>query len=270
VRAMVGRDLADFYPLRAADPPGAPALVIARGANEHLVNIDLTVRAGEIVGVAGLEGAGKSALARAIAGDEPFEEGTVEIAGKALTPRSPRSAIEAGIGRLSEDRKREGLLMQQSLRDNATLIQRAFTSPFRAPGADTMSNADTDQRLRQLDVRAASFEQEAGRLSGGNQQKVIVARWLARDPKVLVFSEPTRGIDVAAKAAIYKIMRDLADRGRAILMISSDLPEIVGVSDRIVVMREGHIAGELPGGASEEDVMALAVAHDAHDALGAA
>jgi ribose transport system ATP-binding protein len=269
VRAMVGRDLADFYPPRAANPPGAPALVIRGAANDHLTNIDLTVRAGEIVGVAGLEGAGKSALGRAIAGDEPFEQGTMEIAGKALTPRNPRSAIEAGIGRLSEDRKREGLLMQQSLRDNATLIQRAFASPFRAPGADTMSNAETDQRLIALDVRAANFEQEAGRLSGGNQQKVIVARWLARDPQVLVFSEPTRGIDVAAKAAIYKIMRDLADRGRAILMISSDLPEIVGVSDRIVVMREGHIAGELPGGASEEDVMAIAVAHDVHDSLGA-
>ena len=261
VRAMVGRDLADFYPPRAAKPPGAPALVIyGQARNDHLINIDLTVRAGEIVGVAGLEGAGKSALGRAIAGDEPFEQGTMEITGKALTPRSPRSAIEAGIGRLSEDRKREGLLMQQSLRDNATLIQRAFAGPFRAPGADAMSNAETDQRLTQLDVRAASFEQEAGRLSGGNQQKVIVARWLARDPQVLVFSEPTRGIDVAAKAAIYKIMRDLADRGRAILMISSDLPEIVGVSDRIVVMREGRIAGELPGGASEEDVMAIAVA----------
>ena len=117
VRAMVGRDLADFYPPRAAKPPGAPALVIREAANDHLINIDLTVRAGEIVGVAGLEGAGKSALGRAIAGDEPFERGAVEIAGKALTPRSPRSAIEAGIGRLSEDRKREGLLMQQSLRE---------------------------------------------------------------------------------------------------------------------------------------------------------
>jgi ribose transport system ATP-binding protein len=270
VRAMVGRDLADFFPPRAAEPAGAPALVIKGGANDHLINIDLAVHAGEIVGVAGLEGAGKSALGRAIAGDEPFERGAVEIAGKALTSRSPRSAIEAGIGRLSEDRKREGLLMQQSLRDNATLIQRAFAAPFRTPSADTMSNVDTDQRLTQLDVRAASFEQEAGRLSGGNQQKVIVARWLARDPQVLVFSEPTRGIDVAAKVAIYKIMRDLADRGRAILMISSDLPEIVGVSDRIVVMREGHIAGELPGGASEEDVMAVAVAHDTHKPLGPA
>ena len=133
VRAMVGRDLADFYPPRAAKPPGAPALVIRGGANDHLINIDLTVRAGEIVGVAGLEGAGKSALGRAIAGDEPFEQGAMEITGKALTPRSPRSAIEAGIGRLSEDRKREGLLMQQSLRDNATLIQRAFAGTVPRP-----------------------------------------------------------------------------------------------------------------------------------------
>jgi ribose transport system ATP-binding protein len=154
--------------------------------------------------------------------------------------------------------------MQQSLRDNAALIQRAFAPALGSPIAEPMTPPQTDERLRRLDVRAASFEQEAGRLSGGNQQKVIVARWLARDPKVLVFAEPTRGVDVAAKAAIYKIMRDLADRGRAILMISSDLPEIVGVSDRIVVMREGRIAGELPGGATEEEVMAVAVAHDGH------
>jgi ribose transport system ATP-binding protein len=125
-----------------------------------------------------------------------------------------------------------------------------------------MSVAATDERLKQLDVRAANFDQEARQLSGGNQQRVIIARLLALDPQVLVFSEPTRGVDVAAKAAIYRIMRDLADRGRGILMISSDLPEVVGVSDRIVVMRQGAVAGELPGGASEEDVMALAVGHD--------
>ena len=160
VRAMVGRDLADFYPPRATKPPGAPALVIRGAANDHLINIDLTVRAGEIVGVAGLEGAGKSALGRAIAGDEPFEQGAVEIAGKALTPRSPRSAIEAGIGRLSEDRKREGLLMQQSLRDNATLIQRAFAGAVprarrrhdverrNGPAAYTAGRASSELRAR--------------------------------------------------------------------------------------------------------------------------
>ena len=261
VRAMVGRDLADFYPPRSHLPPGPPALVIRGGGNHRLRGVDLAVRKGEIVGVAGLEGSGKGALGRAVAGDEPFESGTMEVAGKPAQLQSPRAAIEAGLGRLSDDRKREGLLLQQSLRDNAALTQRAFAGSLRPPTAPPMSIGSTDARLRQLDVRAASFEQEARLLSGGNQQRVIIARWLALDPEVLVFSEPTRGVDVAAKAAIYKIMRDLADRGRAILMISSDLPEIVGVSDRIVVMRQGAIAGELPRGASEEDVMALAVDH---------
>ena len=247
VRAMVGRDLADFYPPRAAKPFGPPALTIRSASNQRLANIDLVVRSGEIVGVAGLEGSGKTELGRAIAGDEPFESGTMEIAGKMVAPRHPRAAIAAGVGRLSEDRKREALLMQQSLRDNATLLQRAFAPSLGPPTAAPMAVNETDERLRRLDVRAASFEQEARQLSGGNQQKVIIARWLARNPEVLVFAEPTRGIDVGAKAAIYKIMRDLADRGRGILMISSDLPEIVGVSDRIVVMREGRVAGELPG-----------------------
>ncbi len=262
IHAMVGRDLAEFYPPRSSRPPGAEALAIRAGSNRYVRHIDLALRAGEIVGVAGLEGSGKNELARAISGDEPFESGTMEVGGRAIVAGSPRAAIGAGLGRLSDDRKREGLLMQQSLRDNATLILRAFAGLLRSPTAEPMSTAATDRRLKQLDVRAASFEQEVRLLSGGNQQRVIIARWLARDPEVLIFSEPTRGIDVAAKAAIYRIIRDLADRGRAILMISSDLPEIVGVSDRIIVMREGAVAGELSGGASEEDVMALAVEHD--------
>ena len=262
VRAMVGRELSDFYPPRPTRPPGPAALRIRRGSNRRLRAIDLDVRAGEIVGVAGLEGSGKSALGRAVSGDEPFDSGTMEIGERAVRPRSPRSAIEAGLGRLSDDRKREGLMMQQSVRDNAMLTQRAFANPLSSPTAKPMSTAAADRRLKQLDVRAANFDEEIRLLSGGNQQRVIIARWLARDPEVLVFCEPTRGVDVAAKAAIYKIMRDLADRGRAILMISSDLPEIIGVSDRIVVMREGGVAGELQSGATEEDVMAIAVEHD--------
>jgi ABC-type sugar transport system ATPase subunit len=262
VRAMVGRELSDFYPPRPTLAPGPPALRIRDGSNRRLRAIDLDVRAGEIVGVAGLEGSGKSALGRAVSGDEPFESGTMEIGDRAVRPRSPRSAIEAGLGRLSDDRKREGLMMQQSVRDNAMLTQRAFANPLSSPTAEPMSTAVADRGLKQLDVRAASFDEEIRLLSGGNQQRVIIARWLAHDPEVLVFCEPTRGVDIAAKAAIYKIMRDLAERGRAILMISSDLPEIIGVSDRIVVMREGGIAGELQSGATEEDVMAIAVEHD--------
>jgi ribose transport system ATP-binding protein len=183
----------------------------------------------------------------------------MEIGGRAVKLKSPRAAIQAGLGRLSDDRKREGLITQQSVRDNATLIERAFASPLSSPTAEPMSPQSTDKRLIQLDVRAASFDEEAQFLSGGNQQRVIIARWLERDPEILVFCEPTRGVDVAAKAAIYKIIRDIARRGRAILIVSSDLPEIIGVSDRILVMRGGTLAGELSGGASEEDVMALAV-----------
>ena len=248
VRAMVGRDLSDFYPPRASSPPGDAALTVRGGGNARLTAIDLEVRRGEIVGVAGLEGSGKNSLGRAIAGDEPFDSAVMTVSGREITLKTSRQAIEAGIGRLSDDRKREGLMMQQSLRDNATLALRAFVNPFASPTTGAMSANETDRRLRSLDVRAASYEQEVRLLSGGNQQRVLIARWLALDPEVLLFCEPTRGVDVAAKAAIYKIMRDLAERGRAILMISSDLPEVIGVSDRILVMREGAIVGELGPG----------------------
>ncbi len=263
VRMMVGRDLADFYPPRSPVPSaGAAVLVIEGGGNALLDKVDLLVRGGEIVGVAGLEGSGKRALGRAIFGDEPFTRGRVRIAGKEGLPRSPREAVRRGIGYLSDDRKAEGIAPLQSLRDNALLRLRAFAAALRPPQAGPMRGAAVDADLRALDVRAADFGQDIRELSGGNQQKVVIARWLARGPELLVFAEPTRGIDVAAKAAIYRIMRELADKGRAILMISSDLPEIVGVSDRIVVMHEGRIAGELPGGANEESVMRLALAHE--------
>ncbi len=260
VRAMVGRDLAEFFPERCK-AAGEVLLEIRGGGNAVLRHIDLSLRRGEIVGVAGLEGSGKSALARAIFGDAPFTCGTMRIEGRSLAPDSPRAGIVEGIGFLPDDRKREGLALGQSIRDNAALTLRAFAHPLARPGAGSMADAVLDEQLRELDVRAANFGDAVGVLSGGNQQKVIIARWLARDPKLLIFAEPTRGIDVATKAAIYAILRALADRGRTILMISSDLPEVIGVSDRILVMHEGRIAGERPGGVSEEEVMALAVGH---------
>ena len=266
VRAMVGRDLADFFPPRGTGT-GDALLEIQGGGNAELAGIDLTVRRGEIVGVAGLEGSGKGALARAVFGDRPFTRGEVWFEGRALMPGSVRAGIVEGIGFLPDDRKREGLAPGQSVRDNAALVLRAFAHALGRPRAGAMADAALDAHLRALDVRAARLDGEVGLLSGGNQQKVIIARWLARNPKLLVFAEPTRGIDVAAKAAIYAIMRDLAARGRGILMISSDLPEIIGVSDRIVVMREGRIAGECPGGAPEEQVMAIAVGHGAPSAV---
>ncbi|PZO73896.1 MAG: sugar ABC transporter ATP-binding protein [Mesorhizobium amorphae] len=264
VRMMVGRDLADFYPPRPDKPStGAPMLEIAGGGNGSLRDIALTVLAGEIVGVAGLEGSGKRSLGRAIFGDDPFRRGTVRIAGTDGAPASPREAARRGVGYLSDDRKAEGITPLQSLRDNALLGLRAFAGLLRPPGKGRMAQGRVDAGLRALDVRAADFGQDIRDLSGGNQQKVVIARWLAREPRLIVFAEPTRGIDVAAKAAIYRIMRDLAGEGRAILMISSDLPEIVGVADRIVVMHEGRIAGELPGGSGEESVMELALGHRA-------
>ncbi len=262
VRLMVGRDLADMYPPRATTP-GDVLLEIDHGGNASLRDITLAVRRGEIVGVAGLEGSGKSALARAIFGDDPFTGGTMRYAGRALAPASPRRGIASGIGFLPDDRKREALALGQSIRDNAALTLRAFAGLFRPPQSGAMANRQVDRLMRALDVRAENFGSEIRLLSGGNQQKVIVGRWLARDPDLLIFAEPTRGIDVAAKAAIYRMMRDLAERGRGILMISSDLPEVIGVSDRILVMRAGRIAGACPAGATEEQVMALAVGHDA-------
>jgi ribose transport system ATP-binding protein len=267
VRLMVGRDLAEFYPPRSQTPPGPALLEIASGGNGVLAEIDLTVRAGEIVGVAGLEGSGKTALARAIFGDRPFDRGTLSIDGAPKDIRSPRAAIAEGVGFLPNDRKRDGLALQRSPRDNVLLTLRGFAPPLARAAGGAMADSIADALLRRVDVRASRFDGEIRLLSGGNQQKVIVGRWLARDPKILIFCEPTRGIDIAAKAAIYQIMRDLASRGRAILLVSSDLPEIIGLSDRIVVMRGGRIVGACEGGASEEAVMALAVGHTAEIAI---
>ena len=248
------RDHWGVYFIDLADHYGATQLVVAPGSDmyervirlpkETVIRVDGTVQHRE---------EGKV--------NPQMPTGEIEIKGRKLDPRHPRGAIEVGIGYLSEDRKREGLLLQQSLYDNAMLTRRAFAQPLRQPTSGDMSADEAERQLRQLDVRAGSFEQEARLLSGGNPQKVIIARWLARDPDILLFCEPTRSVDVAAKAAIYKIMRDLASRGRGILMISSDLPEVIGVSDRMIVMRQGAIAGECPGGAGEEDVMSIAVGH---------
>jgi ribose transport system ATP-binding protein len=183
----------------------------------------------------------------------------VLISGQAVSLHSPRQAAAAGIGYLPGDRKREGIAPRQSVRDNALLTLQAMAPALSSPNGGARSRPRVDQSLRDMDVRAGNFGQEISTLSGGNQQKAIIARWLMQNPRVFVFVEPTRGIDVAAKAAIYQTMRALANEGRAIVMISSDLPEIVGVSDRIVVMHQGRIAGELPAGAEEGAVMQLAL-----------
>lgn len=259
VTAMVGRDLKDFYPAAPVSPPGASLVSVSGGGNSDLTNIAMNVRQGEILGVAGLEDSGKAALGRALVGDAPFETGEMSVKGQEARLTSPRQATASGIGYLPGDRKREGLALRQSVRDNAALTLRAMKSIFKAPERGACAPAALDRRLAQSDVRAADYGQEIAALSGGNQQKAIIARWLAQASDVLVFVEPTRGIDIAAKAAIYDTMRSFVDSGRGIVVISSDLPELIGVSDRIIVMHQGRISGELARGASEEDIMHLSL-----------
>jgi ABC-type sugar transport system ATPase subunit len=266
VTMMVGRELDTYYPERAAPGEiGDVRLAVRGGGNALLAGIHLEVRAGEIVGIGGLQGAGRTELVRALFGADPFTDGTVEVDGRPRRLRTPRAGVGAGLGFLTEDRKAEGLVLGQSVRDNTLLARRSgATRGRRNPGT-----SDVEGLAAATELRAASLEQEVRFLSGGNQQKVVLAKWLALEPGVLLFDEPTRGIDVGAKAAIHELMRDLARQGRAIVMISSELPELIGLSDRIVVLHEGRIAGELPAGATEQQVIALAAGHDADEAVSA-
>jgi ribose transport system ATP-binding protein len=262
VAAMVGRDIGDFYPPPAApEEIGGPVLTVERAGNDRLRDIALTLRAGEIVSLAGVQGAGRTALAAALFGAAPFTSGEVRLGGAPARFASPRAAIAAGVVMLPGDRKAEGLFLMQSVRDNAMAAARALAGAFRAASRTPHGDRGAfDRLLKDVDVRAGSFGQEIATLSGGNQQKAILARWLALRPKVLLFVEPTRGVDVNAKAGIYRAMRALAREGAAILMVSSDLPEVLGVADRILVMRDGRIVAERPRGTSETDIM--------HDATG--
>ncbi|MBY6117766.1 sugar ABC transporter ATP-binding protein [Mameliella alba] len=257
VRAMVGRDIADFYaPPATPEEIGDPVLTVRGAGNAMLHQIDLDVRAGEIVGLAGIQGAGRVALAMALFGETPFEHGQVTLNGERVSFQTPRSAILGGIGLLPGDRKSEGLVLMQSVRDNGMLTSRAFAPLWSSDRRNAFTDrARMDGLLDHMEIRAASYDQDIRALSGGNQQKAIVARWLSMRPKLLIFIEPTRGIDVNSKAGIYHLMRDLAREGAGILMISSDLPEVIGAADRVLVMQEGRIAAEFPHGATEQDIM---------------
>jgi len=224
VRLMVGRELQDFYPPPAAMPPGELLMALQRCGNDLLNDVALSLHAGEIVGVAGLETSGKLDLARAIVGEAPFTRGSVRCWDGHRAPRSPREAARRGIGYVPEDRKSEGLGLGQSLRDNVALTLRALASPLADATAGERATRRLDDWLQKVEVRAASPAMPVGSLSGGNQQKVLVARWLARAPRVWVVCEPTRGVDVGAKASIYRLLRGFANDGGAVLMVSSNLP----------------------------------------------
>jgi ribose transport system ATP-binding protein len=211
------------------------------------------VRAGEIVGIAGLQGSGRTELARAIFGADPFQDGTLELDGKQRRIRSPRQAVGAGIGFVTEDRKSEGLALAQSVRDNVSLAWRGLARSLRRN-----RELEVGTLVKAVELRFRGLGQEVRFLSGGNQQKVVLAKWLATEPRLVIFDEPTRGIDVGAKAGIHDLIRGLANEGVAVMMISSELPEVIGMSDRVIVMRQGAIAGELPPGPTEAEIMYLA------------
>ncbi|MFG3530946.1 sugar ABC transporter ATP-binding protein [Streptomyces sp. NPDC047917] len=254
VRAMVGRELGAYYPPRASPgESGEERLTVRGGGNSRISGIDLTLRAGEVVGVAGLQGSGRTSLARALFGAAPFTTGAMTVGGEPLRPATPREAVRAGIALVTEDRKGEGLALHQSVADNALLVTRAVPARGR-PAA----NRDATALLERVRLHAHGEDQQVQYLSGGNQQKVVIAKWLAARPRILLFDEPTRGVDVGAKAAIHTLVRELAREGLAVLIISSELPELIGMSDRILVMSEGSLAGELPAGATEEAVMRVA------------
>ena len=265
VHAMVGRDIEQFYP-EEGGARGPVRLSVRGGGNDRLSDIDLDLHGGEIVGLAGVQGAGRTALAMALFGAAPFDRGAVALDGKPVALTRPRDAVHAGIGLLPGDRKSEGLALTQSVLDNGMLGPRAFSPVTGTPERTRHgSEAEMSSRFDALDLRAAHHDQPIASLSGGNQQKAIVARWMALAPRVFLFVEPTRGIDVNTKAAIYAEMRRLADEGAAVLVVSSDLPEVLGVSDRVLVMQDGRIVAEFPRGASEVAVMQAAT-HGAHEA----
>jgi L-arabinose transport system ATP-binding protein len=271
IRMMVGRDLSAMF-ARPARPEGAAlgrvVLDVQDVRTDDVRGVSLQVRAGEVVGLAGLIGAGRSELALALAGGEPIRSGRVLVDGVRPRPGSPGAAIRAGLGLAPEERRAQALFRHRSVRDNISLVvlERLRRRRLVRRGAERALAREYVDLLR---VRTPSMEQEVRKLSGGNQQKVVLARWLARKPRVLILDEPTRGIDVGAKAEIYQIIADLAEQGVALLVISSELPEVIGLADRVLVMQNGRITGELDRSeATEEAILALAMADDlarAHD-----
>lgn len=259
VRAMVGREIVEQYPRRNRDRGEVVLEVSGLSRSGVLHDVNLELHRGEIVGLAGLVGAGRTELARAIFGADPVDSGTIRLDGRTIRIRSPRDAIRHGIGMLSEDRKALGLVVGMTVRENCTMARLSAVSS--AGVISRMRERAAAARLvESLGVRTPSIEQAAEYLSGGNQQKLVLAKWLFSECRVLIFDEPTRGVDVGAKVEIYNLMNDLADRGVCVLMISSDLPEVLGMSDRILIMREGRIVGEVDGrSASQEQVMRMAL-----------
>ncbi len=259
IEQMVGRTLEEEFP-KLPSPRGDVGFEVRHLSGGPVHEVSFSARHGEVLGIAGLMGAGRTEMARLIFGADPRTSGEIFISGRPIDIRSPRDAIAFGICLLTEDRKAQGLVLGASARDNFSLPNlRAFSRlGFIDHGLESLRFLD---QVNKLNIRIAGPQQRAEELSGGNQQKLLVARWLETNSQVIIFDEPTRGIDVGAKYEMYLLINDLAAQGKIIIVISSELPEILGISDRILVMREGRMTGEIVDArrATPEEIMALAV-----------
>lgn len=268
IKYMVGREIGDIYPKRAKQPAGEVCLEIRNWTvvepstgREILHDVNLKVRRGEIVGLAGLMGAGRTELALSLFGNTPgykVVSGELWVKGKRVELKSPRACIDAGLAYVTEDRKRNGLILIQDIRFNTTIA--ALDKLTRGVVVDGNEEIRVANQYKEaINIKAPSIQQLVANLSGGNQQKTSLAKWMFADPEILILDEPTRGIDVGAKYEIYTLMNRMVEKGMSIIMISSELLEILGMSDRLYVMSEGSITGELPASqATEQNVMALA------------
>jgi len=261
IEMMVGRPLESEFPARSVTPGRERLRVENLSRGRTVRDVSFSVRAGEILGFSGLVGAGRTETMRIVFGADRADEGAIFIDNTKIAIRTPRDAIRNRICLLTEDRKGQGLVLIHSCRENFGLpnLDRFKKGIFIDHGAERMEFSEYVETLR---IRISSHEQPVMSLSGGNQQKVVLAKWLARNADVVIFDEPTRGIDVGAKYEIYLLMNKLAEEGKAIIMISSELPEILGMSDRIIVMHEGRVTGEIPdaAAATQEDILSMAIA----------
>lgn len=258
IKMMVGRDLKEIYPLRRSKPDEEIFSVRGLSKEDSFSNISFSLARGEILGLFGLVGSGRTQVARCIFGAEQPTSGEIWLKGKVIKPKSPHAAVKAGISLLTEDRKRDGLVMSCSIRDNISLATMKQMSRLGFLNRRLQGN-QIRSKVQELDINPPQIERLVRTLSGGNQQKVVLAKWLLSQTKVLILDEPTRGVDVATKVEIYHIIGDLAEKGVGILFISSELPEIMGMGDRVLVMREGRLVGEFAKAEySEESLLAAA------------
>ncbi len=258
VRHMVGREVDMLYPEPAPVPPDAPVRLSASGLRRGLVHdVDLTVRAGEILGIAGLVGSGRTETLRLLFGADKAVDGVIEVDGTTITSMSPRRSMSAGVALVPESRKEQGLVMARSVQDNVALasLGERRRGPFVHRAAERTA---VDNVSRAVDIRAARKDAPVETLSGGNQQKALFAKWLLRSPRVLLIDEPTRGVDVAAKAQIHHLITGLAAEGMAVICVSSEIEELLGLSHRVLVLRHGRAVGDFPRGTPREVVIAAA------------